>query len=155
SAAPAELIPSAEGKPARRRMAESVGGSSCRPWRTLHVPFEKAVHKLKPEEAPLPEGESLQDESSGGRSSAGVAGLIVLPGVIDADYTGEIMVAVYTLNPPLIIPKGTRIAQLLIFKRQDPEVPLPSAVLDRGGQGFGSTGDTYKNSYKPDMFSHP
>ena len=33
-----------------------------------------------------------------GRSSAG---LIVLPGVIDADYTGEIMVCVYTLTPPL------------------------------------------------------
>lgn len=44
------------------------------------------------------------------RSSSGLAGLIVLPAVIDADFTGEIMICAYTLNPSLTITKGTRIA---------------------------------------------
>ncbi|XP_023784047.1 uncharacterized protein LOC111930275 [Cyanistes caeruleus] len=48
-----------------------------------------------------------------GRSSAGIAGLIVLTGVIDADYTGEIQMCAYTLASPLTIKKGTRIAQLV------------------------------------------
>lgn len=50
-----------------------------------------------------------------GKSSAGLAGLIVLPGVIDADYTGEIQVRAYTLSPPLPISKATRIAQLILY----------------------------------------
>ncbi|KAL2307732.1 hypothetical protein Nmel_000708, partial [Mimus melanotis] len=41
-----------------------------------------------------------------GRSSAGLAGLIVLPGIIDADYIGEIQVCAYTLAPPLTISNG-------------------------------------------------
>lgn len=41
-----------------------------------------------------------------GRSSTGLAVLIVLPGVIDADYTGEIMICAYTLFPPLTIKTG-------------------------------------------------
>ncbi|KAK4807225.1 hypothetical protein QYF61_024345 [Mycteria americana] len=40
-----------------------------------------------------------------GRSSAGIQGLIVLPGVIDADYTGRIYIMVYTVCPPVFIPK--------------------------------------------------
>ncbi|XP_014118547.1 PREDICTED: deoxyuridine 5'-triphosphate nucleotidohydrolase-like [Pseudopodoces humilis] len=52
-----------------------------------------------------------------GRSSAGIAGLIVLPGVIDADYIGEIQVCAYTLAPPLTIKRGTKIAQLVLFQK--------------------------------------
>ncbi|NXA57684.1 POK9 protein, partial [Nothocercus julius] len=51
-----------------------------------------------------------------GRSSASVMGLFVLPGVIDADYTGEIQIMAHTPYPPLKIGQGQRIAQL---------VPLP------------------------------
>jgi len=74
-----------------------------------------------------------------GRSSAGVAGLIVLPGVIDADYTGEIMVCAYTLTPPLTITVGTRIAQLVVYKSifTHETAQLP----ERGDRGFGSTQD--------------
>ncbi|NXL83133.1 POK9 protein, partial [Alectura lathami] len=75
-----------------------------------------------------------------GRSSAGIAGLIVLPGVIDADYTGEILVCAYTLSPPLTIPAETQIAQLVL---------LPKVLLDpnqsrpyRKECSFGSSGDT-------------
>ncbi|NXH53149.1 POK9 protein, partial [Rhabdornis inornatus] len=74
-----------------------------------------------------------------GRSSATMMGLFVLPGVIDADYTGEICIMAHTPVPPTRIEKGQRIAQL---------VPLPQFTqhLDpinkdqRGESGFGSTG---------------
>ncbi|KFZ64192.1 hypothetical protein N338_00570, partial [Podiceps cristatus] len=80
-----------------------------------------------------------------GRSSTGLAGLIVLPGVIDADYTGEIMVVAYTLNPPLTVKKGTRIAQLVLYQRQITEEDTIQSQKKRGDQGFGSTGDTVVN----------
>ncbi|NWT04760.1 POK9 protein, partial [Mionectes macconnelli] len=74
-----------------------------------------------------------------GRSSAGLKGLIVLPGVIDADYTGEIKVVAFTLCPPLVINKGTRMAQLMLYEHHPTgnEHSLPP----RGNQGFGFTGD--------------
>ncbi|KAF4795997.1 bifunctional protease/dUTPase-like protein [Turdus rufiventris] len=80
-----------------------------------------------------------------GRSSASLMSLFVLPGVIDADFTGEICIMRHTPFPPLKIEKGQRIAQL---------VPLPqlSAGLTpqsetpirdpRDTKGFGSTGLT-------------
>lgn len=74
-----------------------------------------------------------------GRSSASMLGLFVLPGIIDADYQGEIMVMVHTPYPPIRINKGQRIAQL---------VPLPQLTKGmtplkqepREQKGFGSTG---------------
>lgn len=72
-----------------------------------------------------------------GRSSSSLAGLIILPGVIDADYEGEIMILAYTLYPPLIIKKGLRIARLVLLDQH------PSLVINeksRAGEGFGSTG---------------
>lgn len=48
-----------------------------------------------------------------GRSSTSPQRIFVLPGVIDADYTGVIKAMIYTLTPPLSIPAG-RIAQLFI-----------------------------------------
>ncbi|KFP08034.1 hypothetical protein N300_12442, partial [Calypte anna] len=73
-----------------------------------------------------------------GHSSAGVAGL-VLPGVIDEDYTGEIMITCFTLTPPLIIRAGTRLAQLVPL----PEINLgKNAPVAEGSQGFGSSGST-------------
>ncbi|NWZ86958.1 POK9 protein, partial [Poecile atricapillus] len=80
-----------------------------------------------------------------GRSSAGMAGLIVLPGVIDADYTGEIQVCAYTLAPPLTIKKGTRIAQLVLLQKVATEKDIFRSAPERGAKGFGSTGDTVVN----------
>ncbi|NWR93638.1 POK9 protein, partial [Furnarius figulus] len=80
-----------------------------------------------------------------GRSSAGTAGLIVLPGVIDADYTGEILIAAYTLSPPLVIKKGTRLAQLVIFERHSAVKTDHLRAPARENQGFGSTGSTLVN----------
>ncbi|KFZ49489.1 hypothetical protein N321_00091, partial [Antrostomus carolinensis] len=80
-----------------------------------------------------------------GRSSAGLAGLFVLPGVIDADYTGEIQVCAYTLAPPLTVKKGTRIAQLLLYPKVGFEKDISQKAPERKDQGFGSTGNTVVN----------
>ncbi|KFO94959.1 hypothetical protein N300_00055, partial [Calypte anna] len=74
-----------------------------------------------------------------GRSSTGMAGLVVLPGVIDADSTGEIMVTCFTLAPPLVIKAGTKVAQLVLI----PKINLGKNTHTlRGDQGFGSSGNT-------------
>ncbi|NXX19229.1 POK9 protein, partial [Podargus strigoides] len=71
-----------------------------------------------------------------GRSSTSRRSIFVLPGVIDADSNGKIKIMVYTLTPPVFIPKGSHIAQLVPFK---PCVPQPG-IAKRGDGGFGSTG---------------
>jgi len=72
-------------------------------------------------------------------------GLTVLnaPGTIDADYRGEVMVALVNLGgEPFTVERGMRIAQLIVAPIT--RVTLtPVADLDetaRGGGGFGSTG---------------
>ncbi|KAK4808195.1 LOW QUALITY PROTEIN: hypothetical protein QYF61_001227 [Mycteria americana] len=67
-----------------------------------------------------------------GRSSTTLTGLFVLPGVIDADFTGQIQAMVWTPSPPVFIPGKTRIAQLILFKAAE--------NCDRCDAGFGSTG---------------
>lgn len=74
-----------------------------------------------------------------GRSSSGLRGLTVLPGLIDADYEGIIQLVIQTQFPPLHIPAGSRVAQI---------IPLPHLLQDaqplsdqpRRSKGFGSTG---------------
>ncbi|NXF56372.1 POK9 protein, partial [Oceanites oceanicus] len=73
-----------------------------------------------------------------GRSSAGIKGLIVIPGVIGADYTGQICIMAYTMCPPLFVPKGSGIAQILAFK--NPLGRSGRSMNFRGDKGFGSTG---------------
>jgi len=50
-----------------------------------------------------------------GRSSAGVKGLLIVPKVIDANYADQIHIMVHTLCPPLSVPKGSKIAQVLVI----------------------------------------
>ncbi|RMC21358.1 hypothetical protein DUI87_02220 [Hirundo rustica rustica] len=71
-----------------------------------------------------------------GRSSATIQGIIVHLGLIDADFSGQIHAMVSTPTPPLTIPKGTQIAQLVPFKSS------VSKTEDRlrGDGSFGSTG---------------
>ncbi|XP_049681909.1 deoxyuridine 5'-triphosphate nucleotidohydrolase-like [Accipiter gentilis] len=71
-----------------------------------------------------------------GQSSTALEGILVLPGLIDADYCGTVKIMIHVLIPPVSIPKGTRIAQLVPFRSC---VPNPGEV-QRGDGGFGSTG---------------
>ncbi|NWI76895.1 POK9 protein, partial [Dryoscopus gambensis] len=75
-----------------------------------------------------------------GRSSISMLGLFVLPGVIDADYTGPIMIMAYTPFPPVCIVKGQKLAQLVPLEQLTSGLqPLQSSP--RGTHGFGSTGN--------------
>ncbi|NXT68887.1 POK9 protein, partial [Chaetops frenatus] len=71
-----------------------------------------------------------------GRSSIERKGIFVLPGIIDADYTGVIQIMVHALIPPVHIPAGSKIGQLVPFKSCVPQ----SVETIRGDKSFGSTG---------------
>ena len=68
-----------------------------------------------------------------GRSSAALRGLTIIPGVIDSDYVGEILIMVST-STTLSLLAGERIAQILL-----PYHPFLALPNERTG-GFGSTG---------------
>lgn len=73
-----------------------------------------------------------------GRSSSTLRGLIVMPGVIDPDYTGVIKVMCQSPRGIITITPGDRIAQLLILPSFHDNYPAYSK--ERGSKGFGSTG---------------
>ncbi|NWT26625.1 POK9 protein, partial [Cardinalis cardinalis] len=78
-----------------------------------------------------------------GRSSSSLKGIIVIPGLIDADFTGEIQIVTHTMHPPLHIPKGSKIAQLVPlqnFTSQACKIPLKEVGV-REDASFGSTGE--------------
>jgi dUTP pyrophosphatase len=66
------------------------------------------------------------------------------PGLIDAGYRGEVIVAVVNLDrdDPVVIEPGDRIAQLVVIEVPEVEpvwaTELPQS--ERGAGGFGSTG---------------
>jgi dUTP pyrophosphatase len=83
------------------------------------------------------------------RSGMGHKGLVLgnLVGLIDADYTGPIMVSAWNRNapgtPPIRLAPGDRFAQLVFVPIVRPEFAVVeefTAVSERGAGGFGSTG---------------
>ncbi|RLW00890.1 hypothetical protein DV515_00008547 [Chloebia gouldiae] len=74
-----------------------------------------------------------------GRSLPSMLGLFVLPGIIDADYEGEIKIMVYTPFPPMKIEKGQYIAQLIPLPQTVSHIS-PSQATSHHDKGFGSTG---------------
>ncbi|NWV30453.1 POK9 protein, partial [Origma solitaria] len=73
-----------------------------------------------------------------GRSSSGLKGLFILPGLIDADFTGEIFIVAQTSFPPIHIPKGSRIAQLVPLSQLTAAMQKVTHLTERGDKGFGS-----------------
>jgi dUTP pyrophosphatase len=90
----------------------------------------------------IPEGYYGQIAPRSGLAVKG--GLEILAGVIDADYRGELMVAVLNSGQADVEFKhGDRVAQLLILPCSM-ATPVQYSTLpdtDRGEGGFGSTGD--------------
>ena len=87
------------------------------------------------------------------RSGLASKGLRTGAGVIDAGYNGEVGVVIHNLtselakDPVLLRPgyqirRGDRIAQLLLYKVETPEVVVVdvSWESERGSSGFGSSG---------------
>jgi dUTP pyrophosphatase len=111
-------------------------GTKVEPGQRAMVPTGVAVA--------IPEGHAgLVLPRSGLAAKRGLT-LANAPGLIDAGYRGEVIVAVVNLDrdEPVVIEPGDRIAQLVVI--EVPEVTptwaeeLPAS--DRGTGGFGSTG---------------
>ncbi|KFR04418.1 hypothetical protein N306_09820, partial [Opisthocomus hoazin] len=87
-----------------------------------------------------------------GRSSAGVKGLLIVPKVIDANYADQIHIMVHTLCPPLFVPKGSKIAQVLVMGSS---IDCSLAKTSRENRGLDSTGPavcfTMKMDHQPNM----
>lgn len=68
--------------------------------------------------------------------------ILVLPGVIDNGYTGELMVACTSIVKQRILSAGTSIAQLIVFPMVTPSINMVEVLpaTERGESGFGSTG---------------
>ena len=70
-------------------------------------------------------------------------GLDVLAGVIDSDYRGELLCALYnTGDTRILLPAQSKICQLIIEKIATPEPAWSHELSEtaRGAGGFGSTG---------------
>lgn len=73
-------------------------------------------------------------------------GLIVLPGIIDEEYTGEYFASVYNTNRlrEVVVEPGHRICQLVILPNLMQHLtPVKVDQIEdrtRGSNGFGSTG---------------
>ena len=85
---------------------------------------------------------SLPENSYGSirnKSSLAAKGLLTLGGVIDNDYTGEIIVIMTSLIEPIKIKKGQKIAQLIVSNISFPKIKLTKFLKDTGrnNKGFG------------------
>ncbi len=91
----------------------------------------------------LPLGFEAQIRPRSGLAVKHGIGLINSPGTIDADYRGEVKIAVINLGPePYVIQRGERIAQMVIQNvcRVQLHVVEKLTETDRSSGGFGSTG---------------
>lgn len=76
-------------------------------------------------------------------------GLIVLPGVIDTGFRGELLASVWnTQGMPVKVRKGDRIAQLVMLPNTadflvTQRVDFIDRETERGDNGFGSTGPSH------------
>ena len=85
---------------------------------------------------------SLPENSYGSirdKSSLAAKGLLTLGGVIDSDYTGEIIVIMTSLIEPIKIKKGQKIAQLIVSSIIYTEIKKVKYLkkTERNNKGFG------------------
>ena len=73
------------------------------------------------------------------KSSLAAKGILTLGGVIDNDYTGEIIVIMTSLVKPIKIKKGQKIAQLIVSNISYPEIKNVKCLkkTERNDKGFG------------------
>ncbi|MBW1741246.1 MAG: dUTP diphosphatase [Deltaproteobacteria bacterium] len=91
----------------------------------------------------LPPGFEAQVRPRSGLAFNHGIGIINAPGTIDADYRGEIRVALINLGErPYTIRRGDRIAQMVIQKVYQAQLKLVDALEEtqRNEGGFGHTG---------------
>ena len=73
------------------------------------------------------------------KSSLAAKGLLTLGGVIDNDYTGEIIIIMTSLIEPIKIKQGQKIAQLIVSNIMYPEIKLVKFLksTERNHKRFG------------------
>ena len=92
---------------------------------------------------------SLPDNTYGSirdKSSLAPKGVLTLGGVIDSDYTGEIILITTSLMKPIKIKKGQKIAQLIVSNIMYPEMKKVKYLkeIERNDKGFGEMDSNYK-----------
>ena len=72
------------------------------------------------------------------KSSLAPKGILTFGGVIDSDYTGEIIVVMTSLIEPIKVKKGQKIAQLIVSNIMYPEIKKVKYLKDteRNNKGF-------------------
>lgn len=91
----------------------------------------------------LPEGYEAQIRPRSGLASKFGITVANAPGTVDADYRGEIKVALVNLSRDrFILNPGERIAQMVVAKHEHVEWESADELssTERGAGGFGSTG---------------
>lgn len=91
----------------------------------------------------LPEGYEAQIRARSGLAARNGIGLVNGIGTVDADYRGEIKVAVINFSKEdFMIKDGMRIAQIMVskFEKADIELVKTLSRTERGPGGFGHTG---------------
>ena len=96
---------------------------------------------------------SLPENSYGSirdKSSLAAKGLLTLGGVIDNDYTREIIVIMTSLTEPIQIKKGQKIAQLIASNISYPEIKKVKYLkgTERNNKGFGEMDISNYKEYK-------
>ena len=73
------------------------------------------------------------------KSSLAIKGILTLRGVIDNDYTGEIIVIMTSLIKPIKIKKGQKVAQLIVSNISYPEIKKVKYLkkTEKNDKGFG------------------
>ena len=91
----------------------------------------------------LPEGYEAQIRPRSGLAVKHGIGLINSPGTIDADYRGEVKIALINFGKePYVINRGDRIAQMVINKVSQARFEVVETLEEtsRNSGGFGHTG---------------
>ena len=80
------------------------------------------------------------------KSSLAAKGVLTLGGVIDSDYTGEIIVIMTSLMKSIKIKKGQKIALLTVSNIMYPEITKVKYLkeTERNDKGFGEMDSNYK-----------
>ncbi len=122
-----------------------AAGMDLRAWLQDPVKLEPLERRLIPTGLyiALPEGYEAQIRPRSGMAVKKGITMVNSPGTIDADYRGEIMVAVINLSAEVQeICDGERIAQLVIgrYERVAWEAVESLEDTERGAGGFGHSG---------------
>ena len=103
---------------------------------------------------------SLPENSYGSirdKSSLASKRLLTLGGVIDKDYTGEIIVIMTSLIEPIKIKKGQKIAQLIVSTIMYPEIKKAKFLKDteRNNKGFGEMDEiNFSKGFSDEVFQY-